>query len=311
MKKTLLIAALLCAFGASAQDDVITLDLSSANLTFDETTGAWSDTYNDDVTELTAGIFSFTHSAWSEYKTWWGFTASNSADNSPRTDYLTYQFSNMAKGGVDGTDKPYMVGYYSAYNGPKSCSMVFSDGKLYEPQSVYLNLNSYTFYDLVMGDGYARAFVNDDKLTMTITGVAADETEKSVEVTLGSCENGMLSASRAWTLVDLTSLGAVNQLYFSMNSTDTGSWGPNTPLYFCLDKLSVKASESSIKEVAARSLNYDRQSLTVSGAGEFSAVYDSKGQQVLSSFEPAFSLAGLQGGVYVVRSGAESLKVIR
>ena len=67
-----------------------------------------------------------------EYKTWWGFTASNSTDNARKDDTLTFQFSNMAKGGIvlneDGTVKtddfgapvtsaemPYLVGYYGSY----------------------------------------------------------------------------------------------------------------------------------------------------------------------------------------------------
>ncbi|MBK8019077.1 MAG: DUF4465 domain-containing protein [Betaproteobacteria bacterium] len=44
-----------------------------------------------------------------------------------------------------------------------------------------------------------------------------------------------------WQRIDLTSLGMVSSLSFSMDSSDKGDFGINTPTYFALDDLTVTA----------------------------------------------------------------------
>jgi hypothetical protein len=43
-----------------------------------------------------------------------------------------------------------------------------------------------------------------------------------------------------WAWVDLTKLGAVDSLEFTMNSSDNGQFGINTPLFFCVDDVVTK-----------------------------------------------------------------------
>ncbi len=173
-------------FIAKADDQVITLDLtqSTTPLTFDADNGAWTGTFDDDESAINSQCFSFVHSSMGDYNTWWGFTASNSADNQYQSNTLKYQYSNMAEGGIllneDGTVKtddfgaavvspsvPYLVAYYSPYMGRRPVDMTFADGKAYEAVGVYVNLNSYTYYCLTDGAAPARAFTNNDKLTLT------------------------------------------------------------------------------------------------------------------------------------------------
>lgn len=45
-----------------------------------------------------------------------------------------------------------------------------------------------------------------------------------------------------WTWVDLSSLGNVAGLEFSFDSSDTGDYGINTPLYFAMDDLEYTAA---------------------------------------------------------------------
>lgn len=336
MKRILLLtAAAFCISGAYAQEKVTVLDLTKADtkLEFDASTGAWTGTYNDEAESIESQCFSFVHSSMSEWQTWWGFTASNSADNSVRDNFITYQFSNMAKGGivldengavkldeagapVISADVPYLVGYYSAFMAARPVDMTFNDGMAYEAVGVYVNLNSYTYYTIQNGDSFARAFTNGDRFTLTIHGVAPDGSEKEVEVEFASYDNGNLTLNRGWRYVDLSSLGLVNELYFTMKSTDTGAYGDNTPAYFCLDKLMVKSAETSgVADIAASaraSISYDRASktITVDGA-DFAAVYDVAGRKVMATESSEFSLSNLPAGVYVVRAGASSLKIAK
>lgn len=43
-----------------------------------------------------------------------------------------------------------------------------------------------------------------------------------------------------WVQVDLSSMGRMDSLSFSLSSSDTGSSGMNTPAYFCVDKINIE-----------------------------------------------------------------------
>lgn len=312
---------------AQTLEDTILLDLSKAttSLTFDEVNGMWSDNFNDESTEIESQVFSIVHGSYSDWNYWWGFTASNSTDNAFQSNTLLYQYSNMAKGGIllndDGTIKlnefgapatgkemPYLVGY------PKS-EITFNTGKSYEMVGCYINLNTYTFYTILYGDGFARAFTEGDDLKLIIHGVDGDENEKTVEVSLASFSNGFLTASTGWTYVDLTPLGVVDELYFTMTSTDSGQYGMNTPAYFCLDKLSVK--EAAASDISALkvinddvSISYNRETKRIYLNKEaFAIIYDQTGHSLITSDnKKSINVEGLDAGIYIVKAGNSHLK---
>lgn len=318
---------------AQTTDNVITLDLSKslAQDNFDSVTGAWNGTLDDDVTVLESQIFSFAHGSMADYQTWWGFTASKSADNSRRDDFITYQYSNMAGGGiaVDSEGKvkldeygapvvdpamPYLVGFANSSFAKHPGDMLFTTGKSYNAIGVYVNLTTWPYYTVVDGSPYARAFRNGDKLMLYVHGVAADESEKVVEVEMASYTNGCLSICRGWKYVDLTSLGAVNQIWYSMSSTDSGAYGDNTPTFFALDKLSVTpADEGGIDSpTETPKLTYNRSKAQVSAANaDFIAIYDTSGTLVASSHSNTISTSQLAPGVYIARAQGASLKIIK
>jgi hypothetical protein len=43
-----------------------------------------------------------------------------------------------------------------------------------------------------------------------------------------------------WTYVDLSQLGKVDAIFFTLSGSRTGDWGLNTPTYFCIDNLGAK-----------------------------------------------------------------------
>lgn len=336
MKKFLLSSlSALSVISLFAAEDIITLDLSKAStrLEFNEQTGAWTGTYDDDVTSIESQCFSFVHSSMSEWMSWWGFTASNSADNSFRENFITYQFSNMARGGIalneDGTvmtdsfgapqvseSMPYLVAFYSQFMSKRPVDLTFNTGKTYIPVGVYVNLNSYAYYTIQDGDSYARAFTNGDDFCLTIHGVGPSGSESEVSVSLASYTNGNLTINRGWSYVDLSDLGEVNELYFTLKSTDSGTYGDNTPLYFALDKLMVRESAASgladLSADASVSVKYDRLTgnVDVSGA-DFAVVYDACGQEVMATDSKHFSLHNLSAGIYIIRAGRKIIKIAR
>lgn len=335
-KATFFLAAFFCAAAIiNAESETITLDLtkSTTPLEFNRNNGSWTGTYDDDAECIDSQVFSFVHGSIADWNTWWGFTASNHADNARPANTLIQQWSNMAKGGivldengevkldkfgapVVSAEVPYLVAYYGWMVSERPVDMAFTDGKSYEAVSVYVNLNSYPYYSMEYGDSFARAFTNGDKFTLTIHGVAPDETEKTVDVDLASYTNGNLTINRGWKYVDLSSLGVVNELYFTMESTDSGDYGMNTPAYFCLDKLCVKeAIITSVNNTIHDSkvnISYDRQSHTVTlGGSDFAIIYDVAGTQLMTIEGTAGNVSSLPAGVYLVKSANTSYKFVK
>ena len=54
-----------------------------------------------------------------------------------------------------------------------------------------------------------------------------------------------------WTYVDLTELGQVDALSFTMSGSRTGQYGLNTPSYFCIDNLGAEAPKEAVVNTKA------------------------------------------------------------
>ncbi len=275
MKKifTLVASALMA---SAAWAGVITLDLNKAmnpaSLEYNEY-GIWTGCYNDvDYTWLEFGDengeFMLSHlidgegASWGGYY-WDGFCPAIGGD---QTDYgqpgssasWTTNFGGCMAGGgcvinADGLvtadpTQPYLVGYYSswAYEGPSNQVMFMDkDGNTtFEPVGVYVCNHPWPYYGCVHGDGMASPFAEGDYFELVAHGVAADGTETTVSINLVDFTNGELHALNDWTFFDLSGLGEVESVYFTLNSTDVGNYGMNTAAYFCMDKFQVKGEDA-------------------------------------------------------------------
>ena len=281
MKKifTLVASALLA---SAAWAGVITLDLNAninpASLEFGDN-GVWTGCFNDvDYTWLEFGDgnceFLLSHlidgegASWGGYY-WDGFTPAIGGD---KTDYgmpgsggtWTTNFGGcMAGGGCvineDGSVSadpamPYLVAYYSSWamEGPSNQVMfVNKDGATaFKPFGVYVCNHPWPYYGCVHGDGSARAFEEGDFFELKAVGVA-DGTETTTSINLVEFTDGELKALNDWTFFDLSSLGEVTSVYFTLNSTDVGAYGMNTAAYFCMDKFQVEVQPTSVESVNA------------------------------------------------------------
>ncbi len=82
------------------------------------------------------------------------------------------------------------------------------------------------------GFGFTQALTTEDSyLTLTITA----DTGVSMDVDLAR-DGDIL---QTWKQIDLSALGAVKSISFSMSGSDTGDYGLNTPAYFAFDNVVV------------------------------------------------------------------------
>lgn len=345
-----LAAALFMAANAFAYEggDIITLDLTKASdpASYSYTSaGLWDGTYGTSNPWLQFQVFKIGH-CWTGNASygsgyWDGFTMANSGDtsnagNGNSTEWVNHQDGCMAGGGVATEPSgeiskktlttalatkgnPYLVAYWSAWGDKPSNVIKFAKvngDSVFEAVGVYVTNHPWPYYSLKNGDSFARAFNKEgDSFKIIAHGVLRDTETKSDSIEIGGFKNGTLTEATDWTYFDLSSLGNISSLYFTMSSTDSGEWGINTATYFCMDKLQIKVIPTTgvnkVDENAVR-VYFDRAAQEVVAAdGAQVNVFNMQGQQVLSATGSRVSLASLADGLYIVKSAGQTLKIAK
>ncbi len=191
---------------------------------------------------------------------WDGWTYSNRTGNV--VPGVTSQYNAFAGSGADGSAN-YGVAFAGAADAPAITFLT--------PVTVaggYFTNNTYAALSMLLGDSFAKKFGgasgnDEDFFKLRITGKdAAGSTTGSVDFYLADyrfADNSRDYIVSGWRFVDLAGLGTVQRLEFALDSSDVGSFGPNTPLYFALDNLAV----TPIPEPAAAALLLAGLALTI------------------------------------------------
>jgi hypothetical protein len=185
-----------------------------------------------------------------EWETWAGWAISNISDN--QSPGFSNQYSAIPGQGAMSSNV-YAISYAS-------------DGatlKIIEPntavEGLYITNSTYAYFSMLNGDSFAKQFggesgIDPDYFSLTIKGYQNGVlSEDSVVVFLADYrfeDNEQDYILDEWIWVDLEILDATDSLQFTLHSSDTGSFGINTPTYFCIDQLSTKnlsGTEQSIK----------------------------------------------------------------
>ena len=171
---------------------------------------------------------------------WEGFAISNHTDTTT-LDYAN-QYSAISGAGA-GASAQYAVGYIGSFltstrlNFPGATSMA----------GMGASFNNTTYAALTMTSGYngAKKFggatgTDPDFLVVTLTGylnsVATDAVDFYLADYRGATGDYIV---RDWTAVDFSPLGTVDEIRFTMASSDNNAYGMLTPSYFAMDNLTV------------------------------------------------------------------------
>lgn len=278
-------------------------------------------------------------------------------------NWISNQWGVMADGGIESIsgnevvsvdkDIPYLIAYWGYHMEPEWWHMHFGnippspmhcltanvinssgDTVLFAPQEVYICNHPWPYYGNLYGDGFASAFESGDYFYLYIHAIKADGREDSTFVNLASFERTLVQDS-TWQHVDLTSLfnydnDSIKTLYFTMKTTDQdATWGPNTAVYFCMDKLKVNkqgtapasaataiqttSTKAAIaKSKATKALEIKDYFPVASYTGGEVIVYDSNGKEVLKTTVKAgekINLSKLPSGEYGIRHGHKFILV--
>jgi hypothetical protein len=185
---------------------------------------------------------------------WSGFALSTMSDTiSPG---FINQYSSIKGQGAEHTDT-YGVGYASS---PIYLSLI-DTSKSDRVIGFYISNSTYAYLSMSQGDQFAKKFggpsgQDPDFFKLTVKAYrAGDFTTDSVEIFLAdfrsqnSAEDFIL---KDWKYIDISHFSPHDSLEFSLTSTDVGSFGMNTPAYFCIDEIitlndvvSTKSHESN------------------------------------------------------------------
>jgi len=173
---------------------------------------------------------------------WEGFAYSNTTDTT--TPDYTNQYSAVTGTGADDSSI-YGVGYVDGFYGTIP-TITFED-EVFLAEAAITN-TTYAFFAMQDGNAPAKKYGGDtgddpDWYLLTITGKDADEIVTDVVkfylADFRFSDNSQDYIIDAWTAVDLSSLGQVKTVEFSVSSSDTGDYGINTPTYFVIDSIAI------------------------------------------------------------------------
>jgi hypothetical protein len=196
-----------------------------------------------------------------------GWTFSNSYDNTygswnqwaytNETDTETYSWENQysaASGPVYSIEGNYAVSYilsdwlndYAPI--PAVVELNGNEGVIVP--GAWICLNAYANLYMADNDYYSE---NNHYLKLIIKGYLPDAFNyTSIEVYLADYrfqDNDLDFKFQNWQYVSFEWLGAVTQLQFTMESSDSGEYGINTPTYFCMDNFNEGYFMSNIPEM--------------------------------------------------------------
>jgi hypothetical protein len=251
MKKLFLLFGAV-ALACTMQAKTLTLDvahpLNPATPVYDAN-GVWDGVYNeDDYATIDFQGMSFFHEAMADWDFWYGFSLASCTD----TAYtgMTDQFRCVAGGGLAGKGTPYIIAYAMEGMGPVSpCDVYFTtDNDPWQAEEIYFCNEAWALHNVTVG-GAGHIFAAGDSLVVIIEGLdASGEAIEGKQVTFfladyRSANEADWTLNKGWEKCDLTALGQVYGLRFTMKTSDVGDWGSNTALYFALDGLKISRPE--------------------------------------------------------------------
>jgi hypothetical protein len=191
------------------------------------------------TTYFDAGIATFNNvwnSSWSYWKDGWMY--SNNSDST--TSGFTNLSSSIVGQGANSSSN-YAIGINNTY-----IKIDTSNGSA-PISGMYITNTTYAHNSMRDGDQFAKKFTNADQdyFKLTITSFDNGMNVDSIEFLLADYTHSDSTLDyilNDWQYIDISSLGVVDSIKFSLTSSDNGTFGMNTPAFFALDDISQNSN---------------------------------------------------------------------
>jgi len=255
-----------------------------------------------------------------DYSSWDGFSYSN-LTNQTIASYEN-QFSTYAGEAYSGSNfgviyPAYGGGLQSGYYTTGDAECIFENPV--NVSEIWVTNSTYAALIILDGDFFSEAFSteNNDFFKLIIEGKNGENTTGEVEFMLADYTGSEGIVIDDWQQVDLTSLGVVDRLVFSLASTKYNDYGITNPTYFCLDDLAFETTvfvcenvENSIKIYPNPTADF----VNINGVGE-SQVFltDISGKIIYQnnscSENEIIDLTTFNSGVYILNVKSENYSI--
>ena len=217
----------------SGNEAVVVIDVADFEDVALNSQGIWQGEEGEN--NIFSGGWTFTN-YYSDYF-WGGFTVSNRTNLTPTG--LDAQYTAITGGGYDGSAQ-----YAVAYTMGAQTDVSATDGTLQTITGCYVTNNLWAYQNMLEGDysvtPFGGATGNDpDWFKLTATGKNANgQTTGTLDFYLADyrfSNNNEDYILNTWEWFDLSPLGQVASISFSLSSSKSNSYGMITPAYFCMD----------------------------------------------------------------------------
>ncbi len=291
------------------------------DLKLDSTNAYWNG--SDTSGGFQSGSAYFYNNYNQSWGSWSGFAYSNMKNDT--TAGYSNQYSAITAGGVNGS-----ANYGVAYAGTPVSVKLDSTlaGKVLK--GVFVTNSTYAALSMENGDAYAKKFggadgTDPDWFLLTIKGYEKGTYADSVNFYLADFRSDNTADDyilKSWAWVNLQPLGDVDSLTFELHSSDTGTYGMNTPAYFCLDNLNDITNGIELLRRANNRLevnvypNPAANTVWMRGVKDARIdIYDANGRRVFESNATtkmvSVNISSYPSGIYMVRISKKNALVIR
>lgn len=202
--------------------------------------GQYASAFTDGIATF-PNVYSIDDYGFGKFESWTGFAYSNMQDST--TKGFTNQYSAYPAAGANGSSN-----YALCFNSRGRDTIKLTTAT--ELSGAYFTNGTYGALSMLEGDMFAKKFGGEsgndpDWFLLTIRGLTNGSYTDSVLFYLADYRfenNEEDYIVTEWEWVDLSGLGMVDMVEFSLTSSDVGDYGINTPAYFFVDNFNSTAT---------------------------------------------------------------------
>lgn len=209
---------------------------------------------SDNSGEFNSGGWMFYNAYNSSYGSWNGWAYSNTTDTETYSWDNQYSSASLPSYPIEGNYAvAYIIGDWENDYSPIPAIIKTENEEAVSVAGTWICLSAFAnmyMEDEVSGGDYDN---NQHYLKLIVKGYSPDSfTWNTIEVYLADYrfQNSNYNYKfENWQYVNLENLGEVNELQFTMESSDAGEYGLNTPAYFCIDNFNEEYYLSYLPEL--------------------------------------------------------------